>query len=84
MSRTSTLMKTTIDLDEAKLKSVMKLTGIKTRKGAVDYALTEAERRARMNHLLATKWDARALREAVDVGYDYRALRGRDRSLPRP
>ena len=30
-------MKTTIDLDERRLSAVMKLTGLKTRKAAVDY-----------------------------------------------
>jgi hypothetical protein len=45
-------MKTTIDLDENKLISVMRLKGFKTRKEAVDYALTEAERRARVDALL--------------------------------
>src|ERR1035441_2599765 len=44
-------MKTTIDLDEAKLKRVMNLTGITTRKEAVDYALTEAERLAKIKRL---------------------------------
>lgn len=77
-------MKTTVDLDEAKLKSVMKFTGLKTRKAALDYALTEVERRARLRHLMSAKWDPRALREALDPRYDYRALRNRDRSMPKP
>jgi hypothetical protein len=33
------MTKTTIELDEEKLRRVMDLTGIKTRKEAVDYAL---------------------------------------------
>ena len=39
-------MKTTIDIDERRLKRVMELTGAKTRKAAVNYALREAEKGA--------------------------------------
>ncbi|MBC7368008.1 MAG: type II toxin-antitoxin system VapB family antitoxin [Undibacterium sp.] len=44
-------MKTTIDLDEAKLERVMKLTGLSTRKEAIDYALTQVERTSRVKTL---------------------------------
>lgn len=50
--RIYTRMKTTIDLDEKKLRNVMKLKGIKTRREAIDYALAEAERRAKLDVLL--------------------------------
>lgn len=45
-------MKTTIDLDETQLERVMKLTGLTTRKEAIDFALTAAERSARVRALL--------------------------------
>ena len=45
-SRTICRMKTTIDLDERRLSAVMKLTGLRTRKAAVNYALCAAERQA--------------------------------------
>ena len=68
-----------MDLDEKKLLSVMRLKGFKTRKQALDYALDEAERRARVEHLLREPppggggpW--------VREGYDPGALRGRDRA----
>jgi len=41
-------MKTTVELDEAKLIRVMKLTGLPTRKAVLDYALNEAEKKARL------------------------------------
>ena len=69
-------MKTTIDLDEAKLKRVMKLTGLKTRKDAIDYALTEAERIARINQVLGRPLYVVKEGEAViDPEYDLAALR---------
>ena len=69
-------VKTTIDLDAAKLKRLMKLTGLKTRKEAVDYALTEAERIARMNQILGRPFYVVEEEEAVvDPTYDLLALR---------
>ncbi len=46
-------MKTTIDLDHKKLLGVMKLAGLKTRKEAIDYALTQAERLAKLRKVLS-------------------------------
>ena len=46
-------MKITIDLDEAKLERVMKLTGLATRREAIDFALTQAERAAKVKSLLS-------------------------------
>jgi len=70
-------MKTTIDLDEAKLLNVMKLKGFKTRKQAIDYALDEAERRARIESVASSRWTARECRELFADDYDVRSLRGR-------
>lgn len=70
-------MKTTIDLDEAKLERVMNLTGLKTRKEAVEFALTEAERIARVHHALDTPfYVVREDGPVVDPAYDVRAMRG--------
>jgi Bacterial antitoxin of type II TA system, VapB len=41
-------MKTTVEIDEAKLMRLMKLTGLSTRKAALDYALNEAEKKSRL------------------------------------
>lgn len=68
-------MKTTIELDEDKLKRVMSLTGLKTRKEAVDYALTEALRMATLEDIRKNPWSADFLKEAVDEDYDILALR---------
>jgi len=68
-------VKTTIELDESKLKRVMFLTGLKTRKEAVDYALTEALRIATLDDIRKNPWSADFLREAVDPEYDVLALR---------
>lgn len=68
-------MKTTLEIDEKKLERIMKSTGLKTRKEAVDWALTEAERIATINRIAEEPWDAEALRDAVDPDYDIIALR---------
>jgi Arc/MetJ family transcription regulator len=73
------MTKTTIELDEQKLLRVMQLTGIKTRKEAVDYALVQAERAAKLGKLLAKSWTKKDLESALDPNYDLLALRRRDR-----
>jgi Arc/MetJ family transcription regulator len=72
-------MKTTIDLDEGKLRRIMTLTGIKTRKEAVDHALTEAERLARLNALFARRWSAQDLTAAVEPDYNPLKLREQEK-----
>jgi len=69
-------MKTTLEIDEKKLERIMKSTGLKTRKEAVDWALTEAERIATINRIAKEPWDAEAWKDAVDPDYDIIALRG--------
>ena len=49
-------MKTTIEIDEAKLDRIMKLTGIGTMKEAVDWALNEALRLATINRVMEEPW----------------------------
>jgi hypothetical protein len=68
-------MKTTIDLDEMKLKRVMKLAGIGTRKEAIDAALTELERKAKLNHFFANALPHDAYKNAIDPKYDLMKLR---------
>lgn len=78
-------MKTTIDLDDKKLLRVMKLAGLKTRKEAIDFALTEVERLARIRkilseplyvdptgHIIDPNYDLLRLREAEKPGHDSR------------
>lgn len=73
-------MKTTIDLDEAKLERVMKLTGLSTRKEAIDYALTQVERTARVKTLLSRPFfDGIPKGDVVDPAYDVLALRLREK-----
>jgi Arc/MetJ family transcription regulator len=68
-------MKTTVELDDEKLESIMKAMGFKTRKEAIDWALTEGERLALMHHIKANPWSAEVLREAIDPDYDVLAAR---------
>ena len=72
-------MKTTIDLDEEKLLRVMKLTGLKTRKDVVDFALTETERIAKMKRLFEKPWTHKEMKDAIDPNYDLMALREMDK-----
>ncbi len=68
-------MKTTVEMDEAKLERVMALTGLKTRKEAIDWALTEAERIAKIDQIAKRPWAASRIKEAVEPGYDVLAIR---------
>jgi Arc/MetJ family transcription regulator len=68
-------MKTTIELDDEKLARIMELTGLNTRKEAVDWALTEALRIASIDRIAEEPWDAEFLKEAVDPGYDILEMR---------
>ena len=71
-------MKTTIDIDERRLKNVMKLSGAKTRKAAVDYALREAEKSGRIDWLIREALPGSEFADAVDPNYDVRAVRNRE------
>jgi hypothetical protein len=73
-------MKTTIDIDEKLLTSVMTLTGVKTRRGAVNYALREAEKSAKVERLVRESPPDEAFKAAVAEGYDIAALR--DQEIP--
>ncbi len=73
-------MKTTVELDEDKLENIMKAMGFRTRKEAIDWALTEAERLAVMHHIRAHPWSAAALKEGIDAEYDVLASRRAVRS----
>lgn len=76
-------MKTTIDLDEAKLERVMRLTGLATRKEAIDFALTEAERSARVRAILNQPFfkGVGETSPIVDPKYDIGAMRNADRPV---
>jgi len=71
-------MKTTIDLDEKKLRRVMKLTGITTRKQAIDFALTQAERLAKVKKLFEEPFYVGS-GEIIDPNYDLRQMRDREK-----
>lgn len=71
-------MKTTIDLDEKKLRRVMKLTGITTRKQAIDFALTQAERLARVKKLFEEPFYLDS-GDIIDPNYDLERMRDREK-----
>ena len=68
-------MKMTLEVDEKKLSRVMKLTGIRTKTAAVEYALGTAERAARREKLFTIRWKREEIAAAVDPAYDVLALR---------
>ena len=72
-------MKTTVELDEQKLRRLMELTGIKTRREAIDFALTEAERVAALKKQLQKRWSPEDLKEALEPHYDVLKLREEER-----
>jgi Arc/MetJ family transcription regulator len=76
-------VKTTVELDEQKLRRVMELTGLKTRKAAIDYALSQAERAAKAARLFARpRRNKNELKNVLDPKYDLMALREQEK--PRP
>lgn len=73
-------MKTTVDLDDRKLRRLMRLTGLKTRKATIDFALTEAERLAKIRKLFEQPF---YVAEGPVVDPDYDVIRMRKREKPR-
>jgi Arc/MetJ family transcription regulator len=71
-------MKITVEIDEEKLSRLMKLTGIRTKTRALDFALSAAERSSRRDHLLAHPLKTKDLRDAVYPSYDIRKLREKE------
>jgi|GEM_PF-6667787 len=69
------IIKTTIEIDEDKLERVMRLGNFKTRKEAMDWALTEAERLATLNHIERNPWSPTVMEGMVDPHYDVMAVR---------
>jgi hypothetical protein len=68
-------MKTTVELDDAKLENIMTAMNFKTRKEAIDWALTEAERLAVMHNIKANPWSPNVMRDAIYADYDILAMR---------
>jgi hypothetical protein len=69
-------VKTTVELDEQKLLRVMQLTGLKTRREAIDYALSQAERAAKIAKLFARPRRSKdELKNLLDPKYDLMILR---------
>ncbi len=73
-------MKMTMFIDEALLARVMKLTGLKTKTDAVEFALRETERKGKIvrfvvdEAIAADGWAG-----AVDPAYDLPALRAAEK-----
>lgn len=72
-------MKITVEIDDERLAQLMKLTGIRTKTRALDYALRMAERGARRDRLLETILGPEELTDAVDPTYDVLALRNKEK-----
>ena len=73
--------KTTLEIDEAKLERVMVLTGIKTRRAAVDYALDQAERAGRLAKVLEEDFFVAQSGEIIRPEYD--VVKSRNEELPK-
>ena len=73
-------MRITVELDDQKLLRVMQLTGLKTRKEAIDYALSQAERAAKIAKLFARpRRSKEELRNLLDPNYDLMTLREQEK-----
>jgi hypothetical protein len=74
---------TSVEIDQQKLLRVMELTGLKTLKEAIDYALSQAERVAKITKLFARPRRSKdELKNMLDSEYDLTALRAQEK--PRP
>ncbi len=71
-------MKTTIELNDERLKRVMELTGLKTKKSAIDAALRHLERQELKKRLLSERISEEDWADALDPDYDLDALRKRE------
>jgi Arc/MetJ family transcription regulator len=71
-------MKTTVDIDERKLRNVMRLAGARTRKAAVDYALECTERMEKLRRVLEHPLPDEEYRGAVAEEYNLSDLREKD------
>jgi hypothetical protein len=69
-------MKTTVEIDNEKLSRVMKLTGIKTIKETIDFALTEAERLAKIRKIFDEPFYVAESGDVVYPDYDVAKMRG--------
>jgi len=75
------MTKMTMFIDETLLARVMEITGIKTKTEAVEFALRETERKAKITRFVATETIAAdEWRGAVDPAYDLTALRAAETS----
>ena len=72
-------MKTTVVIDAAKLKRVMKLTGIRTCRKVIDFALDQAERLAQIERVFEGGFFLSGQGEIVDPQYDVQRMRASDR-----
>jgi hypothetical protein len=73
-------VKTTVELDKEKLLRVMQLTGLKTRKEAIDYALSQAERAAKIAKLFARpRRSKEELKNLLDPKYDLMTQREQEK-----
>jgi Arc/MetJ family transcription regulator len=71
-------VKATTEYDETRLKRVMKLTGLKSRKAALDYALREAEHAAKVRRFLQSLLPDAEYAGAVAPDYDVLTVREKD------
>jgi len=71
----------TVEIDEKKLSSLMKLTGITTKTRALNYAVSAAERNARRDKLLSTPLALKDLQSAIDPRYDLGELRAHEKPV---
>ena len=76
-------MKTTIDIDERKLSALMRLTGLRSRKATVEYALCRAEETERLRRLFEKPLPDEDYRTALDPAYDLAAVRAQDKPKAR-
>ena len=63
-------MKTTVDIDEKKLNGIMRMAGIRSRKAAVDYALSCADRIERLRKLFKHPLQDKEYANALDPAYE--------------
>jgi Arc/MetJ family transcription regulator len=71
-------VKTTVEIDDARLTHVMRLARLKTRKAALEYALIETEKMLQMRNLAAKSF-YEGSGPVIDKNYDLKKIRQREK-----
>jgi len=74
-------MKITVVINDKKLKRIMQLKGIKTKKAAIDFALDEAERNVALEQIMSEDLYISSSKQVIDKKYDILKMRNLEKPV---